>query len=120
MPLLKVEADKLSQNEMVSGIIEEIIERDDLFSVLPFTRINGKAYVYHRENTLPTVRNARIQINVWAATRIDATALMKQIEDAMIQASAFQARPVGALISASDPDRELRGAMQDFTVWATR
>ena len=49
MPLLKVEAEKLSQNEMVSGIIEEIIERDDLFSVLPFTRINGKAYVYHRE-----------------------------------------------------------------------
>lgn len=49
MPLLKVEADKLSQNEMVAGIIEEIIERDDLFAILPFTRINGKAYVYHRE-----------------------------------------------------------------------
>ena len=49
MPLLKVEADKLSQNQMVAGIIEEIIERDDLFAVLPFTKINGKAYVYHRE-----------------------------------------------------------------------
>jgi len=51
MALLKAEADKLSNNELVAGVIEEIIERDDLFAVLPFVRINGKAYVYHREDT---------------------------------------------------------------------
>lgn len=51
MPLLKQEADKLSNNQLVAGVIEEIIERDDLFSVLPFVRTNGKAYVYHREDT---------------------------------------------------------------------
>lgn len=51
MALLKVEADKLSNNQMVAGVIEEIIERDDLFTVLPFTRVNSKAYVYHREDT---------------------------------------------------------------------
>lgn len=50
MPLLKAEADKLSNNEMVAGVIEEIIEKDDLFSVLPFMRVNSKAYVYHRES----------------------------------------------------------------------
>lgn len=50
MPLLKAEADKLSQNQMVAGVIEEIIEKDDLFAVLPFVRVNGKAYVYHRED----------------------------------------------------------------------
>lgn len=49
MPLLKAEADKLSNNELVSGVIEEIIERDDLFAVLPFVGTNGKAYVYNRE-----------------------------------------------------------------------
>lgn len=51
MPLLKVEADKLSANQLVAGVIEEIIEKDDLFAVLPFVRTNGKAYVYHREDT---------------------------------------------------------------------
>lgn len=51
MPLLKTEADKLSNNQLVAGIIEEIIERDDLFAVLPFTRVNSKAYVYNREDT---------------------------------------------------------------------
>lgn len=50
MPLLKTEADKLSNNQLVAGIIEEIIERDDLFSVLPFSRVNSKAYVYIRED----------------------------------------------------------------------
>ena len=50
MPLLKAEADKLSNNQLVAGVIEEIIERDDLFAALPFVRTNGKAYVYHRED----------------------------------------------------------------------
>lgn len=51
MPLLKQEADKLSNNQLVAGVIEEIIERDDLFAVLPFVRVNSKAYVYNREDT---------------------------------------------------------------------
>lgn len=52
MPLLKVEAEKLSNNMLEAGVIEEIIDRDDLFAVLPFMQVTGKAYVYNRENTL--------------------------------------------------------------------
>lgn len=52
MPLLREEAEKLSNNQLVSGVIDEIIERDDLFSVLPFVGVNSKAYVYNREKTL--------------------------------------------------------------------
>lgn len=52
MPLLKVEAERLSNNQLISGVIDEIIERDDLFAVLPFAPVNGKAYVYNRENAL--------------------------------------------------------------------
>ncbi len=54
MPLLLQDAQNLSNNELISGVIEEIIYRDDMFAVLPFTRVNGKAYVYNRENTLAT------------------------------------------------------------------
>jgi hypothetical protein len=50
MPLLKQEAERLSNNQLVSGVIDQIIERDDLFSVLPFVKTEGKAYVYNREN----------------------------------------------------------------------
>lgn len=52
MALLKVEAERLSNNQLVAGVIDQIIERDDLFSVLPFVGVNGKAYVYNRENSI--------------------------------------------------------------------
>ena len=52
MPLLRTESEKLSHNQLIAGVIDEIIDRDDLFSILPFAQVNGKAYVYNRENTL--------------------------------------------------------------------
>lgn len=52
MPLLRAEAEKLSRNQLVSGVIEQIIDKDDLFSILPFVPTTGKAYVYNRENAL--------------------------------------------------------------------
>lgn len=52
MALLKAEAEKLSRTSLVAGVIEEIIDRDPLFYLLPFTQVTGKAYVYDRENGL--------------------------------------------------------------------
>lgn len=52
MALLKVEASKLSNNSLERGVVEEIIDRDATFALLPFMGVNGKAYVYNRENTL--------------------------------------------------------------------
>ena len=40
MPLLREEAEKLSNNELEQGVIETIIDRDDLFAILPFMKIN--------------------------------------------------------------------------------
>lgn len=52
MALLKAEAEKLSKNELVRGVIEEIITKDSVFNLLPFVPVSGKAYVYNRENTI--------------------------------------------------------------------
>lgn len=52
MPLLKTEAEKLSNQQLEAGIIEEIIDKDETFALLPFMQVTGKAYVYDRENTL--------------------------------------------------------------------
>lgn len=54
MPLLRTQAERLSNNQLISGVIEQIIERDDLFSILPFVRTEGKAYVYNREDSIGT------------------------------------------------------------------
>ena len=55
MALLKVEAEKLSANVLVQGLIEEVITVNEFFGLIPFAKVDGKAYVYHRENVLPTV-----------------------------------------------------------------
>lgn len=61
-------------------------------------------------------RHARMQINVWADTRLAANALAKQIEDTL-KSSPFFANAVGALMARADPlTSKYRGAQQDFTV----
>lgn len=52
MPLLVEEAAKLSQEDKERGVIEEIIDRDDLFALLPFTQVSDKVYTYVREATI--------------------------------------------------------------------
>jgi hypothetical protein len=47
-----VESAKLSQNELVAGVIENIITVNQMYSVLPFDGIDGNALAYNRENAL--------------------------------------------------------------------
>lgn len=52
MPLLVTEAQKMSEADLQRGVIEEIIDRDALFALIPFVNTNGKSYDYRREGTL--------------------------------------------------------------------
>lgn len=52
MPLLAEEAAKLSEDDLVRGVIEEFVQTDNLYEMLPFSPTEGKAYVYNREKTL--------------------------------------------------------------------
>lgn len=49
------ESAKLAQNELVSGIIENIITVNRMFEALPFDSIEGNALAYNRENALGDV-----------------------------------------------------------------
>lgn len=52
MPLLVAEAAKLSIEDRQRGIIEEIIDNDELFALLPFVQATDKTYSYVREATV--------------------------------------------------------------------
>ena len=86
---------------------------------ITYVQIGGEALSF-LDNTVPSGKFGRFQINVWATTRASASALMLQVEAAMLQASAFQARPVSAPSSEYDHDTMVYGAMQDFNVFSTR
>lgn len=68
-------------------------------------------------NESPGLYGARVQVIVWAATRLQASSLMQAIEAGV--RTTLSGRPVGALIARYDEHAELRGAMQDFTFWHT-
>jgi hypothetical protein len=50
------ESAKLAQNELVSGVIENVITVNRMFQVLPFDGIDGNALAYNRENVLGDVQ----------------------------------------------------------------
>lgn len=49
------ESAKLAQDELVAGVIENIITVNRMFDVLPFDSIDGNALAYNRENVLGDV-----------------------------------------------------------------
>lgn len=46
------EAAKLTQDQLVAGLIETIVEVNPLYEMMPFTEIEGNALAYNRENAL--------------------------------------------------------------------
>lgn len=77
----------------------------------------GGEVVTYLDRTLPGKRNARMQVNIWSNTRLEAVTLAKQIEDALRLATVFQAQPAGAFVSVHEPDLKLYGTRQDFLIW---
>jgi hypothetical protein len=80
-----------------------------------YTQAGGQA-INFLESGLVGKRNARIQINCWASTRIDANELARDAEDAMVL-SALKTYVIGAFSVTSNSDLNLYGTRQDFSVW---
>lgn len=86
---------------------------------ITFTQVGGEAFS-HMANTVPDKQNGRFQFNVWGNSRSQCSALMAQIESAMVTSAAFQARPIGAPQSLYDADMQIFGSQCDFSVWSSR
>ena len=72
------EAKKLINNEIVEGIIEDIITINPMFKSLPFTSFTGQAIVYNRENALGDTQKLAVGGTITAKaadTRTQLTAL---------------------------------------------
>ena len=77
----------------------------------------GGRPVNFADGTIPDRTNARVQVNVWADTRLVAAELGAAVELAMRQAAALQTQVVTGRVALSDPEAGLKGTMQDFSVW---
>lgn len=86
---------------------------------ITFQQVGGQSPNF-MENAVPSKRNARVQVNVWSTTQIDANSIALSVESAMVTAGVIQARPEGAFVATEDPETKLLGTRQDFNVWADR
>ena len=72
------------------------------------------------DNTAGDKRNSFIQITAWAATSKAAFGLARAIEEALCESAVMQVAPQGEPVDAYDDGNHLRGALQTFSIWATR
>lgn len=84
-----------------------------------YQQVGGQSPIF-LERAVPSKENGRFQVSIWAPTRSVCKTLIKQVEAAMVAATTFEAKPVGAPIALTDDDTQLRGASQDFVVWSDR
>lgn len=83
---------------------------------ITFQQVGGEA-VNFVDAGVPSMKNGRWQINVWADSRLDAAPLARQVEDTLRGISALQTTVLGAAIARYDEETKLRGTSQDFSFW---
>ncbi len=83
-----------------------------------YQQVGGEA-VGFMEAAKADKKNARIQINVWATTRLAANALARAVEDLMVTTASLQATALGAPTAVYEEATQLYGTRQDFSVWFT-
>lgn len=118
---MTVEADiKTALNSLAPGqVFPDVAPAATVAPYITYQQVGGEA-VSFLEQTLPSKKNGRFQISVWAATRASAAALVLQCESALITTTAFQASAIGAAVSVYEEDTRLYGALQDFSIWSDR
>jgi hypothetical protein len=60
------ESAKLAQDELVAGVIENVITVNEIYELLPFDGISGNALAYNRENVLGDVQMAGVGSTITA------------------------------------------------------
>ena len=100
-------------------VFPDVAEPSTQRPYVTYQQIGGDPSFYVEGQAMARV-NAFVQINVFHVNRPQANALSRQIEAALLQAVAFQAEPMSALIASHDDDTLLCGAQQDFSIWAQR
>lgn len=101
------ESAKLAQDDLVSGVIENIITVNRMFEVMPFDGITGNALAYNRENALGSVAAVGVGEDIGAAVATGAN----QVERTAAKDAATFTQITSTLITIMG-DAEVNGLIQ--------
>lgn len=104
------------QGLVADRVYPDVAPENALRPYITYQQVGGNA-INFVEGGMPSKRHARVQVNVWAATRIQATAMGNAVEDALRAVTALQTDVAGALVATYDEATKLRGTRQDFSFW---
>ena len=115
----------MTAESLLYNAIKGLVANRVYFDVAPLGTVRpyltcqqvGGASINFIDQAIPSKRNARFQINVWADTRAAAALLAGQVEDAMRAATALQTTVLGQPVATYEADPMLFGTRQDFSVW---
>ena len=118
---MTVEADIYNTIKALVGnrVFPDVAPTSTAKPYITYSQVGGEALSY-LERAVPDKQHGRFQVNVWADTRASASAVMLQVESALVTATAFQASAVSAPSSDYEHDMATYGSMQDFSIWSTR
>lgn len=84
---------------------------------ITYQQVGGEGVNFIDQATVPSRKNARVQVNVWADTRLAASGLARQVEDTLRAVTALQVTVLGAATALYEKEAGLFGTRQDFSVW---
>lgn len=97
-------------------VYPDIAPQGVLAPYITYQQVGGESVAF-LEPGVPSKKNARMQINVWAETRLAANVLARQVEDLMLVTMSLQPTALGSFTAMQDEDSSLYGTRQDFSLW---
>lgn len=85
------------------------------FPLIIYQQVGGVA-VDFMEGKVADKDNARVQVNVWSRTRLEASSLARSARVALVEGST-KATTLGAAVALYDDAMKLYGTRQDFGIW---
>ncbi|WP_439444440.1 DUF3168 domain-containing protein [Xanthomonas translucens pv. translucens] len=86
-----------------------------VFPYITYQGAGGRALTY-LEKKRPDKLHTRLQVNVWATTRMEANAIARAIERRLVE-SRFTMEVYGAFTSLHEQSIKKYGTRQDFGIW---
>ena len=118
---MTIEADIYTATKSLVGnrVVPDVAPAGVAKPYLVYQQVGGEA-VNLLTQTVASKKNGRFQFAVWGTTRAAVSALMLQVESALILSTLFAARPIGAPVSTFDSEAGLHGSRLDFSIWSDR
>lgn len=115
---MTVEADLFSRLGSLVGnrVYPDVAPANTEKPYITYQQVGGDVVTFI-ESAMPSKRNGRFQISVWAPTRLAAAALARSVEDSLVTSTTLRAQPLAAPVALYEETPLLYGSRQFFSIW---